>query len=285
MRTFGFDPKTKLPTLNGKTCWLRGTNLCIFRFFEDPGRGDRPWSEEWARRLHKAFRWMHFNAARYCIGFPPEKWYDVADETGLMIQDEFPVWYWDKFPPKLTSEELAREYGEWMRERWNHPSVIIWDAQNETFGETTGKAIRAVRGLDLSDRPWDNGDSPPQRPTDTYEAHPYLFQAWPPNTKATSFRFWDEAPKGGQKRKIPVVAINDLTEEWKGKVRLRLLQGNVALLDQSQEVRIAPAGQATVHFEVTLPAASEKLRFVAELVGYKGETVRSVREFTATKKP
>ncbi len=36
MRTFGFDPRTKLPTLNGKTCWLRGTNVCIFRFFEDP---------------------------------------------------------------------------------------------------------------------------------------------------------------------------------------------------------------------------------------------------------
>jgi hypothetical protein len=424
MRTFGFDPRTKLPTLNGKTYWLRGTNVCIFRFFEDPGRGDCPWREEWVRRLHKAFRWMHFNAARYCIGFPPEKWYDAADETGLMIQDEFPVWYWDKFPPELTSEELAREYGEWMRERWNHPSVIIWDAQNETFGETTGKAIRAVRGLDLSDRPWDNGDSPPQRPTDTYEAHPYLFQAWPPNTEATSFRlsglarmrgapgdpggpsvcggppnvghnpviideydwlwlnrdgqptilskenyaallgpnatadqrrelyarymaaitefwrchrqvagvlyfcglgysrhdgatsdnfidierctfepywaryvrdafapvglmvdFWDEAPKGGQKRKIPVVAINDLAEEWRGKVRLRLLQGDVALLDQSQEVHIAPAGQATAHFEATLPAASEKLRFVAELVGYKGETVRSVREFTTTKKP
>jgi len=33
-----------------------------------------------------------------------------------------------------------------------------------------------VRGLDLSDRPWDNGWGPPGRPTDVYEAHPYLFQ-------------------------------------------------------------------------------------------------------------
>jgi len=193
MRTFGFDPKTRLPTLNGKTCWLRGTNVCIFRFFEDPERGDRPWREEWVRRLHKAFRWMHFNAARYCIGFPPEKWYDIADETGLMIQDEFPVWYGAGWPKELSSPELIGEFREWMRERWNHPSVIIWDAQNETNTNVTGEAIRAVRGLDLSDRPWDNGWSPPQRPTDTYEVHPYVFIAWPPNTKASSFRLSDFA--------------------------------------------------------------------------------------------
>ena len=191
MRTFGFDAKTKLPTLNGKTYWLRGTNVCIFRFFEDPQRGDRPWRTEWVRRLHEAFRGMHFNAARYCIGFPPEKWYDIADETGLMIQDEFPVWYSASWPAELGSAELRNEFREWMRERWNHPSVVIWDAQNETNTSVTGEAIRAVRGLDLSDRPWDNGWSPPQRPTDTYEVHPYVFIAWPPNTKAATFRLSD----------------------------------------------------------------------------------------------
>jgi len=51
----------------------------------------------------------------------------------------------------LKVELLAAEFKEWMRERWNHPCVAIWDAQNETFaGEKTGKAIQAVRHLDLS---------------------------------------------------------------------------------------------------------------------------------------
>ncbi len=164
--------------LNGRPYYLRGTNVCIFRFFEDAARGDLPWREEWVRRLHRAFRGMNWNAARYCIGFPPDRWYDVADELGLMIEDEFPVWYggrdWSVWPPELTGGELAREYAEWMRERWNHPSVVIWDAQNETATEETGKAIRAVRGLDLSNRPWDNGYGPPQAPGDSYESHPYL---------------------------------------------------------------------------------------------------------------
>jgi hypothetical protein len=60
---------------------------------EDPACGDRPWRQQWVRRLHKVFRDMHWNSARYCIGFPPEKWYDIADEEGLMVD------YWaEPFP-------------------------------------------------------------------------------------------------------------------------------------------------------------------------------------------
>jgi hypothetical protein len=62
-----------------------------------------------------------------------------------------------------------------MRERWNHPCVVIWDAQNENTTDQTGIAIRQVRGLDLSGRPWDNGFAPPQSEEDPIESHPYLF--------------------------------------------------------------------------------------------------------------
>jgi hypothetical protein len=60
----------------------------------------------------------------------------------------------------------------------NHPSVVIWDAQNETITPETGTAISAVRGLDLSGRPWDNGWSPPQAPGDSLEQHIYHFSPW-----------------------------------------------------------------------------------------------------------
>ena len=62
-----------------------------------------------------------------------------------------------------------------MRERWNHPCVVIWDAQNESHTAETGKALQAVRQLDLSNRPWENGWAEPQSPTDCVESHPYLF--------------------------------------------------------------------------------------------------------------
>jgi hypothetical protein len=172
MRSLKLDSKSGRAILNGRPYYLRGTNVCIFRFFEDPAREDKPWRKDWVRELHRAFRGMHWNAARYCIGFPPERWYEIADEVGMLIQDEFPVW---SLKEGTTGEILAEQYREWMRERWNHPCVVIWDAQNETQTPETGKAIRAVRGLDLSGRPWDNGWSEPQAPDDVYEAHPYVF--------------------------------------------------------------------------------------------------------------
>ena len=111
MRTFSLDPKTKRAMLNGRPYYLRGTNVCVFRFFEDPARGDLPWREEWVRRLHAAFRGMHWNAARYCIGFPPDRWYDIADEMGLMIQDEFPAWYWRSGVETLAAGVDQRRIG------------------------------------------------------------------------------------------------------------------------------------------------------------------------------
>jgi beta-galactosidase len=181
MRSFRFDAQSGRAVLNGKPYFMRGTNVCIYRFFEDAQRGDRPWRAEWVRRLHQQFKSMHWNSIRYCIGFPPDFWYDIADEEGFLIQDEFPICGLNPQPGKDGSPEFHRaekiipQYVEWMRERWNHPCVVIWDAQNETFTDETGKAIRAVRELDLSKRPWENGWSEPQSTADCVESHPYLF--------------------------------------------------------------------------------------------------------------
>ena len=162
MRSFRLDRRTGWANLNGRPYFMRGSNLTVYRFFEDSQRGDKPWREEWVRRLHQACRDMHWNCLRYCIGFPPESWYRIADEEGFLIQDEFPIWNgWHK-SGLYDVGELVREYTEWMQDRWNHPCVVIWDACNETILAETGKAIRAVRGLDLSGRPWDNGWGTPQ---------------------------------------------------------------------------------------------------------------------------
>lgn len=176
MRTFRFDQPTGRAMLNGKPYILRGGNVTLYRFFEDPSRGDRPWRQEWVRRLHQTYKQMHWNSLRYCIGFPPEFWYRIADEEGFIIQDEFPLWNMNPKPGEIAAEQLIREYTEWMQERWNHACVLIWDAQNETRSQETGKAIQAVRKLDYSNRPWDNGWAAAQDPGDCFESHPYLFQ-------------------------------------------------------------------------------------------------------------
>ncbi len=181
MRSFGFDTEKKVALLNGEPYILRGTNVCIYRFFDDPARTDQPWREDWTIRLHEQFKSMHWNSIRYCIGFPPERWYEIADSLGFLLADEFPLWYGnnpiiiDSLDREITASDLAGEYTQWMRERWNHPSVVIWDAQNESVTPITGEAIALVRGLDLSGRPWENGWAAPQADSDPIESHPYLY--------------------------------------------------------------------------------------------------------------
>jgi hypothetical protein len=179
MRSFRFDTERKIALLNEKPYYLRGTNVCIFRFFEDPDRGTLPWEQQWPVTLHERFKDMHWHIARYCIGFPPERWYDICDSLGFMIQDEFPIW--GLLNLKVAS--ITEEYRRWLRERWNHPCVVIWDAQNETICTETAQAANSVRDLDLSQRPWENGWSEPMRPTDAMESHPYLFNRYMADTE------------------------------------------------------------------------------------------------------
>jgi hypothetical protein len=206
MREFRFDTATKRAWLNGRVYFLRGSNITLHRFFEDPESKALPWDDTWVRRLLVDIpKKMHWNAFRFCIGPVPDKWLDIADEAGLLVQNEFfvwtgaPEWGW---PPGRSwdAAELIRQYSDWMRDNWNHPSVAIWDANNETtdpiFGE---KVIPAVRGLDLSSRPWENSYNPPVGPDDPIEDHPYLMQAeamgWGPPFKMTDLEGWAGCPK------------------------------------------------------------------------------------------
>ena len=221
MRSFRLDPATGHAVLNGKPYFMRGSNITIHRFFEDPERGSLPWNEEWVRKMHKSFKGMHWNSLRYSIGFPPEIWYRIADEEGILIQDEFPIWYCMAKPGQVEEDELVNEYREWMRERWNHPCVVLWDACNETASPEIGKAIRRVRGLDFSKRPWDNGWSAPDDPGDSTEAHPYHF-IFGPNQPFRLSQITDYPnclfiaqpfPEDRAKRKNPII-INEYGGLW-----------------------------------------------------------------------
>jgi len=217
IREFRLDPATGRAVLNGKPYFMRGSNFTLYRFFEDSECQDRPWRKDWVRLLHERVKEVHWNCLRYCIGFPPEAWYDIADEVGILIQDEFPIWFGPSggstWPKELKSEELALEYAEWMRERWNHPCVVVWDANNETASPETTPAIRQVRALDLSDRPWDNSYNEPMEPGDVFESHPYHFN---PSFRLANLATADPVPQGNQLRNDGkhAVIINEYGWHW-----------------------------------------------------------------------
>ncbi len=182
MREFRFDTTTKRAYLNGKPYFLRGSNITLHRFFEDPLAGGLPWNEAWVRKLLAEIpKKMNWNSFRFCIGPAPDKWLDIADETGLLIQNEYFIWtghpsWGGGYERKWNAAELTRQYEEWMRDNWNHPSVVIWDANNESADPIFEQVVPKVRGLDLSNRPWENSYNVPLGPDDPVEDHPDLFQ-------------------------------------------------------------------------------------------------------------
>jgi len=181
MREFRFDTVTQRAYLNGRPYFLRGSNITLHRFFEDPESGTLPWDETWLHRLLVEIpKQMHWNAFRFCIGPVPDRWLEIADENGLLIQNEYMVWtghpsWRGKYQDRYDTSELVTEYTEWMRDDWNHPSVAIWDANNESWmPQFAGEIISKVRDLDLSNRPWENSYNAPAGHDDPVEDHQYL---------------------------------------------------------------------------------------------------------------
>ena len=203
MRVFRFDSVDKRAYLNGKVYFLRGSNIALHRFFEDPECKHLPWDEKWVRKLlveiPKRLQW---NTLRLCIGPVPDHWLEIADEAGLLIQHEFFIWTggegWANWRKEWDAGTLIGQYREWMRDGWNHPSVAIWDTSNETIAPLLGEqVIPAVRGLDLSNRPWENGSNGtgynrPAAASDPEENHRYLFSE--PGFHPTDLEKLDGAP-------------------------------------------------------------------------------------------
>ncbi len=182
MREFRFDTVTQRAYLNGRPYFLRGSNITLHRFFEDPDSGTLPWDEAWLHRLLVEIpKQLHWNAFRFCIGPVPDRWLEIADENGLLIQNEYMVWtghpVWNEgYRDRYDTKEMIGEYTEWLRDNWNHPSVAIWDATNESWmPQFSSVIIPQVRGLDLSGRPWENSYNVPAGANDPVEDHQYLF--------------------------------------------------------------------------------------------------------------
>ena len=159
-------------TLNGEKILLRGTNITLYRFFEDPNCKALPWDRQWVTRLLDEIPGrLDWNAMRICVGIAPKFWYDIADEAGLMIQNEWFYWQshgWD--------EQIRAEYTDWVWADGSHPSVVIWDAINENWDDYIGNVlIPELKKLDPT-RIWDAGYMTSEHMTldEMDEPHPYM---------------------------------------------------------------------------------------------------------------
>jgi hypothetical protein len=272
MREFHFDTATKRAYLNGRPYFMRGSNITLHRFFEDPQSGTLPWNDAWVRKLLIEIpKQMHWNSFRFCIGPVPDKWLDIADEAGLLIQNEYFVWtgrawHGEQNQTHFDANEMIAEYGEWLRDNWNHPSVAIWDANNETWDPMFGeKIIPAVRDLDLSRRPWENSYNPPAGPDDPVEDHPYEFGHMASGGDAfdmTTFEKPNGKPPGAPTGHAMI--LNEYGWLWLNR------DGSPTELTKDLYQRLLPNG-----------GAEDRLELQAYLLGGITEYWRAYREYAA----
>ncbi|HPG37813.1 MAG TPA: glycoside hydrolase family 2 TIM barrel-domain containing protein [bacterium] len=203
--TFGmreFNRIGKHFALNGEKVYLRGTNITLHRFFEDPECAALPWDRQWVRKLLAELpKAMHWNAMRICVGIAPQFWYDIADECGLMLQNEWLYWQnhgWD--------EQIRKEYTDWVWSDGNHPSIVIWDAINENWDSFIGNTlIPELKKLDPT-RIWDAGymTSADMGLDEMDEPHPYRAAGWGQNlSQYTASQNSDPCPLGDLSARSP----------------------------------------------------------------------------------
>ncbi len=106
------------------------------------------WRRDYLTLYFQTLRKLGVNALRLHAAIAPPIMLRVADELGLMLINQSAIW--STVVAGYTRggrefiENTKREFTEWVRRDRNHPSVVIWDVENEQ--------IR----IDKSSLPWVN---------------------------------------------------------------------------------------------------------------------------------
>lgn len=82
-----------------------------------------PGPERVRERLQR-LRDMGFNGVKLCLWLPPSYYFDLADELGMLLWLELPLWL--PQPSPFFRDQTPPEYERLVRAAHNHPSVVIY---------------------------------------------------------------------------------------------------------------------------------------------------------------
>ena len=116
--------------LNGKPIFLRGISIHAEEFGADPTRAITPAAAH--ALLTEAKQGLHANFVRLAHYPHPETMLRAADELGLLVWSEIPVyWVVDFKNPQTLNTALQMQTESILRDR-DRASIIIWSVGNET---------------------------------------------------------------------------------------------------------------------------------------------------------
>lgn len=164
-----FGPQLRF---NGRPLQVRGL---LNWGYSPPLVAPNPGEAVWRQELEFAKR-RGFNTMKFCLWIPPRRYFELADELGMLVWVEYPTWH-----PTLTQkylEPLSREFGEFFNNDRNHPAVILRSLTCETGDSAELPVIRslydqakkAIPGAIVED---DSSWIGWNRVHDFYDDHPY----------------------------------------------------------------------------------------------------------------
>ena len=137
--------------LNDQSVFLRGISI----HEESPLNGGRAWSEADARTLLSWAKELGCNFVRLAHYPHNETMLRVADELGLLVWSEIPVYWTVMFDEPQVYAKAEQQLTEMISRDKNRASIIMWSVANETPLHDTrleflSQLIKSARQLDPS---------------------------------------------------------------------------------------------------------------------------------------
>ena len=114
--------------LNGEAVYLRGISI----HEEAPTREGRAWSEEDARTTLTWAKELGCNFVRLAHYPHNETMVRIAEEMGLLVWSEIPVYWTIEFEQEYVYEKAEQQLTEMISRDKNRAAVILWSVANET---------------------------------------------------------------------------------------------------------------------------------------------------------
>ncbi|MBN2365569.1 MAG: hypothetical protein EH225_06220 [Calditrichaeota bacterium] len=112
--------------IEGSTVLLNGKKLnirSVLNWGYYPGIVSPAPPSDLLRSEFEYYRSLGFNAETICLMNMPDYFYDLADETGMLIWEAYPTWH-NEFTEKELPE-YRRLFPSFFRRDRNHPSIIL----------------------------------------------------------------------------------------------------------------------------------------------------------------
>lgn len=122
-RTFGFRSlraQSEALLLNDQPYGVRG----ILSWGWNPQTLAPVATDDEIRDEFRRVRALGFNLVKLCLFVPPERLFEIADEEGMLLWLELPMW-WQRINDYLRGQ-APREYRDILRRVQHHPSIVIY---------------------------------------------------------------------------------------------------------------------------------------------------------------